>query len=415
MKKPRVVLSAGNITHYHHAALALHRAGYLQRYFYSLGPTGDNAWWLRPLPGYWRRKVIGRRLPHLPPGMIETLPWIELLKRGLLAGRFLSPEHGDWLYSELTDRVTRARVPDCDIFHFVSTLGLETARKLKRNGVLLVCDVREAFPDTRRQAERRACAHLGLDFRPANGAYEQRRKAEFSLADYLIVPSKYVAQSFAAHGYEESKILVVPYGVDLASFAPMRDDLPGTDADEQVFRVLFVGRVAPGKGIHYLIEAFDKLNLPDSQLIIVGGLSKRMRPYLHSALRRNPRIWWANHVPHIDLARHYQAASVFVLPTVSEGSALVIYEAMAAELPVITTPNAGSIIRDGLDGALVPPHDVDALGDQLYELYRDPDRGRAMGQEAARRVGDFSWERYGDRLLAAYKAMTGGPEPAERS
>jgi glycosyltransferase involved in cell wall biosynthesis len=73
-------------------------------------------------------------------------------------------------------------------------------------------------------------------------------------------------------------------------------------------------------------------------------------------------------VPRSEIAKHYGWADVFVLPTLSEGSANVVYEALAAGLPVITTPNAGSIIRDGGNGFLVPIRDAGKLAEAIMKL-----------------------------------------------
>ncbi len=78
---------------------------------------------------------------------------------------------------------------------------------------------------------------------------------------------------------------------------------------------------------------------------------------------------------------------------------------MAAGLPVITTPNAGSIIRDGLDGVIVPIRDVDALAEKILWMYEKPESRHEFGIHAASRVEEFSWEHYGQRLLAFYEKI----------
>jgi glycosyltransferase involved in cell wall biosynthesis len=111
-------------------------------------------------------------------------------------------------------------------------------------------------------------------------------------------------------------------------------------------------------------------------------------------------------VPRPEMARHYAWADVFVLPSLCEGSATACYEAMAAGLPVVATPNAGSVVCDGADGFIVPIRDVGALVARLALLAGDRERLREMSERARRRAAAFTLERYGERLL---KALDGEP------
>lgn len=74
-------------------------------------------------------------------------------------------------------------------------------------------------------------------------------------------------------------------------------------------------------------------------------------------------------VPRQEIAKQYAWADVFVLPSICEGSATVCYEALASGLPVITTPNSGSVVRDGLDGFIVPIRNSEAIREKLARLH----------------------------------------------
>jgi len=106
----------------------------------------------------------------------------------------------------------------------------------------------------------------------------------------------------------------------------------------------------------------------------------------------------------------YAWADVFLLPTLCEGSATVCYEALAAGLPVITTPNAGSVVRDGLDGFVVPIRDPEAIAEKLEILARDRELLWWMSNKARERAREFTVEKYGERLIATLRvAMQGAP------
>jgi glycosyltransferase involved in cell wall biosynthesis len=97
----------------------------------------------------------------------------------------------------------------------------------------------------------------------------------------------------------------------------------------------------------------------------------------------------------------FRRADLFVLPTLAEGMALVHLEAMACGVPVITTPNCGSVVRDGLEGFIVPIRDPRALADRTQQLLEDRDLRQRMGAAARKRARDYTWARYGERLLSA--------------
>jgi glycosyltransferase involved in cell wall biosynthesis len=101
----------------------------------------------------------------------------------------------------------------------------------------------------------------------------------------------------------------------------------------------------------------------------------------------------------------FQAADLFVLPTLAEGSAEAVYEALAAGLPVITTKSAGSVVRDGIEGRIVPERDPDALAEAIRELTENRTLRNRMAVAARERAKDFTWDRYGERLLTYLQGL----------
>jgi glycosyltransferase involved in cell wall biosynthesis len=99
------------------------------------------------------------------------------------------------------------------------------------------------------------------------------------------------------------------------------------------------------------------------------------------------------------------AADVFVFPSLFEGSAVVTYEALASGLPGIVTPSAGSVARDGLEGLIVPPADVEALAGAMERLGDDPDLRETMAVAARARAETFDWSRYHASLRAEIGAL----------
>ena len=112
------------------------------------------------------------------------------------------------------------------------------------------------------------------------------------------------------------------------------------------------------------------------------------------------------------IAEEFACADIVVLPSLAEGSAGVIYEALAAGVPIVTTPEAGSV-RDGIEGRIVPSRDPDALANAITEIVEDRPKRERMAYAARERAQEFTLERYGERLIAALKSFaTKEHEPA---
>ena len=181
--------------------------------------------------------------------------------------------------------------------------------------------------------------------------------------------------------------MILPYGVDTNFFTP---GISSSQSRKQP-RVLFVGQIGQRKGISYLLRAFKRYRSSGTFLTLVGkiqGDGLCFSPWQNMFKH-------INHCPQIELRNIYQENDIFLFPTLLEGMPLVVLEAMACGLPVITTPNGpGDIVRDGVDGFLVPPRDVDAIVDCLERLGRDPELRIWMGRNARRRAQNFTWEVY---------------------
>jgi len=106
-------------------------------------------------------------------------------------------------------------------------------------------------------------------------------------------------------------------------------------------------------------------------------------------------------VPRAQIIEEFRWADVFLLPSLCEGSATAVYEALAAGLPVITTENTGTVVRDGIEGFIVPVCDAEAIATAVRALADNPELRRTMSANALLRAAEHTVESYGERLLAA--------------
>lgn len=213
---------------------------------------------------------------------------------------------------------------------------------------------------------------------------------EISLADYILVGSSFVKISFEKQDIPAEKIFVLPYGVDTELYT---NSIDRKTSDSNSFNILFVGQITQRKGISYLIEVFDKICVAKKNvsLTMVGSIPFGFK--IPEGGRKNFRV--IPHAPKKDLVKLYADADVFLFPTLMEGMPIVVLEAMACGLPVITS-NMGpdEVVRDGLDGFIVDPRNIEMMVDKLTLLIENQALKELMGKNARERAVSFNWERY---------------------
>ncbi len=216
---------------------------------------------------------------------------------------------------------------------------------------------------------------------------------EYDLADLLLVESEKAADSFRALGFSNEKLYSMPQGADTNRFQP--------GPPPPVFRAVFVGALIKRKGVHTLLEAWKKLELPNAELWLAGHPHEEIKPYLRESPANVRVLGFTGDVENV-----YRAGSVYVLPSSLEGSAKTTYEAAACGLAQITTREAGDVVVDGLNGLVIAPNDVDALVRALRFLYDRPDLVRHYGAAGRERVVQhFTWDHFRRRILAAYRLV----------
>jgi glycosyltransferase involved in cell wall biosynthesis len=159
-------------------------------------------------------------------------------------------------------------------------------------------------------------------------------------------------------------------------------------------RLLFAGGVTLRKGVQHLYQALEKLPGLPLSVRMVGPVA--IKEPFRRLLSQKAEL--TGLVPRHDMRCHYTWADVFVFPTICDSFGIVQVEAMAAGLPVITTPNAGSVVRDGIDGFIIAIRDSEALAAKIELLAGDPELVQWMSQNACQRAQEFSWDKFGGRL-----------------
>jgi glycosyltransferase involved in cell wall biosynthesis len=224
----------------------------------------------------------------------------------------------------------------------------------------------------------------------AAAALAQREKEEWEQADVIVCGSEFVRDGIQRCGGPAERCIVLPYGVD-SYFAPsLRERSSGP------LRVLTVGHVGLRKGAGCALEVAKALQgIAEFRWVGPVSLLDRARAEMARYVELTGTV--ARH----DIMQHYTWADVFFLPSICEGSATVTYESLACGLPVVTTPNAGSTVRDGVDGFIVPIYDVPAMTERLRQLHEDRALLARFSQAAVDRSQELSLAAYRKRFLHA--------------
>ena len=393
------VAQLGSRLHYA-VACALQSVGRLDRLYTDICATQG---WPRViqqvphLPGVAALRRLADRIPEgVPVERIVTFPWLGL-RYWLQVARAKTIERRVevlWCASSAFCRQVADRLGDVGGVYVHNQCGLEVLRAARDLGCAAVLEQASAPVAVAFGHFNEHCS----SFRDwGEGPYKvetwapmiRREEAEWALAERILCPSRYVVDGIRQVGGPAEKCIVVPYGVG-DRFYVERSGHAGP------LRVLTVGKVSVSKGSPFVLDAARRLGHA-ANFRMVGP--HRLPTVMENELRRHVELVGA--VPRSEVSSHLAWADVFLHPSLSEGSATVIYEALMAGLPVVCTPNSGSIVTDGVDGILVPCGDGESIALALERLIRAPDLLRAMAEAAQRTASSCTLRAYRARLLTA--------------
>jgi len=337
----------------------------------------------------------------IPRDKIDTVIIKEILERGFrkLPAYFQNIYNPYFLTSDLYDHIAAKRLKQCEIFVGWSSFSLHSMEKAKRLGAINIVERGSAHIKYQKEILSEEYEKYGIKVQLPHPRIVEKEMEEYEMADYISVPSLFAKRSFLEKGFLERKIIHVPYGVDLSQFKPVHKE-------DDVFRVIHCGNVTIQKGCHYLIQAFTELKLPNAELWFVGAFNDEIKPFLEKYGQLNIKFF--GHQPQSRLNWFYSQASVLTLLSIQEGFGMVLAQAMACGLPIICTTNTGGndLIRDGLEGFVIPIRDVDLFKQRLLQLYDRNDLLSEMSASALNRVVSlYTWDDYGSKIIDAYSSI----------
>ncbi len=359
------------------------------------------------------RSIFERRARiQLPSHLVRTRPLRELARNLYIrAGRKHRIAHAhhpfsiDGVYRDLDVFVARSlrKYPSARAVYAYEDGALQQFRQARKSGLHCIYDLpigywRAGRKISTEEAELRPAWKGTLQALVDTDAKCALKDQELQLADTVIVPSTFVKDTLGLYPGEK-KIVVNPFGVPANISAPREL----TDPD-QPLKVLYVGSLTQRKGISYLFEAIEQAGRAVT-LTVIGrkvGSSDLLDMYCQ-------KHRWISSLPHHEILAEMRLHDVFVFPSLFEGLALVQGEALSQGLPVITTPNSGGadILRDEIDGFIVPIRDPEAITSRLLQLYQDRALLQQMSDSARERAAQLDWQGCKVRTLAAVREALG--------
>jgi glycosyltransferase involved in cell wall biosynthesis len=246
----------------------------------------------------------------------------------------------------------------------------------------------------------------------------QRWACQF--ADCILVNAQAVKDWLIGEGYDASKIVVIPNGVDLSRFEGVESralfDELGIPGDAPV--VVVVSRLNRLKGLEQFLEAAALIapQFPAARFLVVGDANPNDRAYWSVLTGLTERLGISERVIftglRTDVPKVLASATVAVMPSLNEALSNVLLESMAAGAPVVATRVGGTpeAVEDRVNGLLVPPADAPALAQAICSLLADPVRAARLGQAARQSINErFSMERMVSATEQLYLALLEAP------
>jgi glycosyltransferase involved in cell wall biosynthesis len=380
-------------------------AGMLARFVTTVAVT-ENAYWLKMLPAKLSEE-LRRRTFSVPADQMMRRPLLEIARNLLPKIGFhaaVKHETGfaslDRVYWDLDKAIAGSlkkisKRLDIDAVYAYEDGALETFIQAKKLGLTCIYDLPIAYWETghklmQEEALRLPPWSVTLGGGIADSEHKLKRKIkELELADVVVVPGKFVKDSLPVWA-RDKKIILAPFGSPESSKSVQKNA-------SRPLRVLFAGSLGQRKGLGDLFAAMKFLDPKKIELIIMGGLLAPLEFYK----REFADFIYEKGRPHDQVLELMRSCDVFCLPSIVEGRALVMQEAMSQGLPLLITPNTGGddLVIEGETGFMVPVRSPEKIAEKLNWFIENREAAFIMGQCAITHAAKYTWKGYGDLIV----------------
>jgi glycosyltransferase involved in cell wall biosynthesis len=392
----------------------LEAAGMLARFATTVAVEPDNVA-LKLVPQGLSRDLLRRRF-NIPREKILQHPWRELARAVCSRAGWnywLRHEKGfasiDGVLQDF-DRFSARALPRLHERFGVGAVytyedsALDTFQAAKALGVKCVYDLPISYWEVGRKLMEEEVERLPAWVEAMGGGMSdspaklERKARELELADLVVVPSRFVADSLPAWAGQKTRVLS-PFGSPLPAAAAPRK----TVDPSKPLRVLFVGSMGQRKGLGDLFQAMHLLKGENVELVVMGSLLNdpafyrgQYADFTHEKGR-----------PHAEVLALMRSCDVFCLPSLYEGRALVMQEAMSQGLPIVITPNTGGddLVIEGKTGFLVPIRSPEKIAEKLAWFNQNRQELPAMSEAAMQHAAGYTWKKYSEVVIDAIRKL----------
>ncbi len=394
--KSKILLAHPGTQHSHQLASQLHLKGLLFEFHTGIA-FGEDHWLyslLRKIPGPFFNLLSKRFVPLIPDKFIKRKLWLELLTLLFIKSKFNSE-----LILNIRNSIFQKIISSKSLKGSDAIIGFDTSshiliKRAQKLRIPFILDVSIAHPIEKKHIYQdliKRYPEWGFNVAIKNEKSLNREQFEMDHADFLVVASSFTYKTYIKHGINANKIIVNPYGVDCNYFTA---NIPKPIKDKINF--VFVGLVDVRKGIPLLLNAWRKINKDHATLTLIGPIDDTTKEKIKQS---DLEIKIKNKISLIELSQILPSFDVMVFPSFFEGFGLVVLEAMACGLPVITTnATCGSdVISNHIDGILINNNIEEELIESMSYFINNSDQIYKMGKLARKKAEDFNWNTYGER------------------
>jgi glycosyltransferase involved in cell wall biosynthesis len=394
----------------------LNQAGMLVEFNTTIA-VDSNSHILKLLPEKLKQELLRRTYSFIRPDQIVSHPLREIARMlfsKLKLGWFNRPEAGwssiDAVYHNLdhkvAERLSNKYKDTIDGVYAYEDGALESFIAAKKSGIKCIYELPIAYWKTGRDLMQEEALRnpkweitLGGGTRDSAAKLERKTK-ELKLADVVIVSSSFVEDSLPDWA-RNKKIIMSPFGSPASAVNAIERKKVASPNGK--LRVLFAGSMGQRKGLCDLFDALKLLNRDDIELVVMGSLLAPMEFYrsefagfTYEPGRSNDQV--------LALMR---SCDVFCLPSIVEGRALVMQEAMSQGLPIIITPNTGGsdLVIEGETGFLVSIRSPEQIAEKLEWFLTNRQQIPGMGEKAKLHAATYSWESYAATIVNEIKEI----------
>lgn len=291
------------------------------------------------------------------------------------------------------------------IYHYRAGFGHGSVKQAKKLGMVTLCDHSIVHPNVLEHLvdEEGYLPRERKDLNPKSQLWKDIL-VDINQADHVLVNSDFVKKTFLDQGWDEKKVHVVYLGVD-DNFLEAIPKIYKNIESHGPLRLMFAGAFERRKGAEILISALETIDDLPWRLEIAGPVNSEIKKK-NKIFFQDSRVILLGNLSRNELAKKMAYAEIFIFPSFAEGSARVVFEALACGCYVITTPNSGSILEDGVHGALVPPGNAQALAESIRQAYAQRAKILIIGRQNIEIVrARYRQCHYGDRLAVLYQKL----------